>query len=99
MVGMSLVFLRWHDVEAAASQVRGKHCGILKRLIGKERLRLALIEVGCCVGPSGRAQEARGCYEVVKHKLRGRDGGQWMNAERQRAIRTVPYLQTGKQRL
>lgn len=72
-MSMSLVFLWWHNVEAAAAQVGRKHCGIFERLIGKKRLRLALIEVGRCVGLSGRAQEARGRYEVVKHKLRGRD--------------------------
>ncbi len=71
-MSMGLVFLRWHDVEATAAQVGGKHCGILERLIGKERLRLAFIEVGRCGGPVSRwAQEARGRYEVVKHKLRG----------------------------
>ena len=74
-MNMALVFLRRHNVEAAATQVGRKHCGIFERLIGKQRLRLALIEAGRRGGDlGGRAQEARGRHTVVKHKLRRWEG-------------------------
>ena len=91
---VSRMFLRRYDIEAATAQLRRKSGSVLKRLLGKQGLRLAFIFCRRRGGPLGRGtKEARGSNKVVKEELWENVSGLWVRQGVGRECKlTVPYL-------